>query len=52
MSENYKIIKCINQSEHNCIKNSGTWSIYSINYMFRPLQANLKMANVEAETCS
>ena len=32
-----KIIKCINQSEHNCINKSGTCSIYSINYMFRPL---------------
>ena len=35
--DKYKIIKCIKWSEHNCINKSGTWSIYSINYMFRPL---------------
>ena len=34
---NCEIIKCINQSEHNCISTNGTCSIYSINYMFRPL---------------
>jgi hypothetical protein len=28
---------CINQSEHNCTSKNGTWSIYCINYMFRPL---------------
>jgi len=33
----YKIIKYINKSEHNCINKSGTCSIYSINYMFPPL---------------
>ena len=32
-----KIIKYINQSEYSFISQSGTWSIYSINYMFRPL---------------
>jgi hypothetical protein len=31
-----KIIKCIDQSEQNCIDRSGTWSIYSISYMLRP----------------
>jgi len=35
LGQNHKI--CVNQSEHNCICKSGTWSIYSINYMFRPL---------------
>jgi hypothetical protein len=27
----------VNLSENNCIKKSGIWSIYTINYMFRPL---------------
>jgi hypothetical protein len=30
-------VQCINQSEHYCINKSGTWSIYTINYMFQPL---------------